>query len=219
MNLNIFAFEPNKVDAQNLTKTFHLTDLPLSVFSKQDKLLDALSDKPAIIILDITTGVNLLTLLCNDPQYDDISIIVFRARNAQPTLIERLNRGPDDYLDKPINPDQILYTVRERLRMMAPPETVITHGDFRLNLIKRTTIFNDANVPLTKKEFDILAVLVRAMGKVVSRKQILMEIWHSDADLATRTIDMHVQSLRKKLGDIRGQIILTVFGVGYKLAN
>jgi two-component system alkaline phosphatase synthesis response regulator PhoP len=70
---------------------------------------------------------------------------------------------------------------------------------------------------LTNKEFDILLLLVEAKGKVVSRKEILKDIWKSDAALETRTIDMHVQSLRKKLSDREGKLITTVFGVGYKI--
>ena len=175
--------------------------------------------KPDMILLDIMlpdmSGSDILKNLRKNQANDDIDIIIISAKSMIMDKVDGLDLGADDYIAKPFDLLELMSRVNAKFRKHKT-DNIIQVESLVLNIQKRTCVSDTQEIELTAKEFDMLQLLMKNYPNVVSRETILNEIWGSNAELETRTIDMHIRSLRQKL--INSNIkIKTVYGMGYKL--
>jgi DNA-binding response OmpR family regulator len=142
-----------------------------------------------------------------------LPIIMVTARTDELDVVVGFDAGADDYVGKPFSMSELRARVRGRLRLA--PTDVIQVQDVRVDLAARRVQRGDEEIVLTLKEFDLLVLLMRSAGKVVPREQIMAEVWDEHWHGSTKTLDMHVSWLRRKLGDV-GRYITTVRGVGLR---
>jgi DNA-binding response OmpR family regulator len=149
--------------------------------------------------------------------HPDLAILILTARDQELDVVAGLDAGADDYLIKPFRLAELLARVRALMRR-TPTDVGPSHELVRIDPEGRRAWFKEEELQLTAKEFDLLRVLVREQGKVVSREQLMREIWETAWFGSTKTLDMHISVLRKKLGDEAGQprYIATVRGVGFR---
>ena len=177
--------------------------------------------KPAAIILDLMLpGIDGWEICRRIRQESDVPIIMLTARDQDVDKIVGLELGADDYLTKPFNPRELVARVKAIFRRVAPtPKTQrAVVGDVTLDQDRREVTAAGQPVTLRTKEFDLLAVLMQNPGIVLTRERLLEIAWGFDFPGETRTVDVHVAHLRKKLAGARTQIE-TVSGVGYKLVS
>jgi DNA-binding response OmpR family regulator len=188
----------------------------------QDALGQAGADPPALIILDLMLpdldGIDVCRRI---RQRSDVPILMLTARDEDIDKIIGLEVGADDYLTKPFNPRELVARVKSILRRSAPARrefesAVIEHGDLRIDSGRREVTAAGQEVQLAPKEFDLLWELLDHRGIVLTRDQLLERVWGYTFAGDTRTVDVHVRQLRRKLGD--SSPIVTVWGVGYKVA-
>ena len=147
-------------------------------------------------------------------------IIVLSARTTERDKIEALDLGANDYITKPFGTGELLARVRAALRRSAPEEktNVYAFHEILLDNARHSVTVNGTHVDLTYKEYSLLRLLLENTNLVVTRETILQVVWGTDISVESRTVDMHIRTLRKKLGDA-GKYICTVRKVGYKLAD
>jgi DNA-binding response OmpR family regulator len=151
----------------------------------------------------------------------DMPVLMLTARDEDVDKIIGLEVGADDYMTKPFNPRELVARVRAILRRAAPDRTkresaVIQHGDLVIDAGRREARVGDEEIQLAPKEFDLLWELLDHRGLVLTRDQLLERVWGYTFAGDTRTVDVHVRQLRRKLGD--ASPIVTVWGVGYKVS-
>lgn len=192
-------------------------------FADGQSLLDALQHStPQLILLDIMLpgmdGIEILKLLRADPATARIPVIMASAKGTEYDKVIGLDLGADDYLAKPFGMMEMVSRIRAVLRRAAPADTprVLHCGALEMDLLAHTVTVSGQRVTLTLKEFDILKLLLEHPGRVFTREQLLERIWGTDFMGETRTVDVHIGTLRTKLG-ICGDHIRTVRGVGYRL--
>ena len=181
-------------------------------------------EEPELILLDIMLpgedGYSILDKLKKSSGTRDIPVIMVTAKEAEFDKVRALEAGADDYITKPFGMMEFIARVKAVLRRSS------RHGDDRELRCEELSIFpgrhqvysDDQPVELTRKEFELLLYLMENRGIVMTRDQILCHIWGYDFDGETRTVDVHVRTLRQKLGDT-GRLIETVRGVGYRMAD
>src|SRR5581483_3646538 len=147
----------------------------------------------------------------------DVGVIVLTARKDEPDRIKGLSLGADDYLPKPFSPQELVLRVRAVLRRLAAPAVasggLLAAGPIALDKTAHRATVHGEPIDLTATEFRLLATLMERQGRVQSRTQLLESVWQAQPDIQTRTVDMHVQRLRQKLGKA-GDAIETVRGAG-----
>ncbi len=181
----------------------------------------ARNKSPDLILLDIMlpilSGYDACSLLKKDEKTKRIPIIFLSAKNTVSDITHGLTAGADDYIPKPFDYKELVARVRTRLRKSA--ESVIQPlqvGDLRIDPSTREVSFGGKNAQLTLTEFDILRCLAAKAGTVISRDQILRDVWKNDhSDTNDRTIDVHIRALRRKIPLLTKHII-SIYGVGYK---
>ena len=182
------------------------------------------SDPPQLVILDIMLpnedGLDILKRLKTGAATRDIPVIMASAKGSEYDKIKGLDLGADDYLAKPFGMLEMVSRVRAVLRRAVPSaEThLLTAGGLSMNLDEHRVIVNGESVSLTLKEYEMLHAMMEHPGIVFTRDQLLNDIWGMDYDGETRTVDVHMRTLRQKLGEC-GHLIETVRGVGYRLVN
>ncbi len=194
-------------------------------FADGISMLEALkTERPELIILDIMMpkmdGLEVLKKLRSEAAYKDIPVIMATAKGTEMDKIGGLNSGADDYLVKPFGVMEMVARVKAVLRRTGK-ETFsedITVGGIVLKAKEHKVIADGEKVELTHKEFEILKRLMQNTNMVFSRDKLMSEIWGIDYVGETRTVDMHIKTLRQKLGSAGGQI-KTVIGVGYRLES
>lgn len=205
--------------------TLEQTGFEARGFSDGISMLEALKNEiPELIILDIMMpeldGVEVLKRLRSEPLYKDIPVIMATAKGTEMDKIGGLNLGADDYLVKPFGVMEMVARVKAVLRRSV--KTVesdgITVGSITLKEKEHKVISDGEKVELTHKEFEILKLFMQNPNMVFSRDKLMSEIWGMDYIGETRTVDMHIKTLRHKLGSAGGQI-KTVIGVGYRLED
>ena len=187
-----------------------------------EALFAALKKAPAeLIILDVMLpgddGMEILRKLRMNAATRDVPVIMATARDEEYDKIRGLDSGADDYLVKPFGMLEMISRVRAVLRR-ARPGTVsaaLSLGGVTVEPSSRRVTANGAEVALTLKEYELLWTLMSSPGVVFTRDRLLSEVWGTDYDGETRTVDVHVRTLRQKLGEA-GSIIGTVRGVGYR---
>lgn len=179
-------------------------------------------ERPDLVILDIMlpgqSGLDVCRKIKLNPDTKDIPIIIISAKSEELDVVLGLELGADDYVAKPFSPKILFSRVRAILRRgkeVDKAPQVITFGDFTLEVDKYQLRKKDKYIPITLSEFGILRRLLLNRGKVLTRNQLLDDIQNNDAFIVDRNIDVHIASLRKKLGSSFNQIE-TVRGVGYR---
>jgi len=193
------------------------------VDSGSDALEKASADPPALIVLDLMLpdldGIDVCRRI---RQRSDVPILMLSARDEDIDKIIGLEVGADDYLTKPFNPGELVARVKSILRRSNPERqefesSVLEHGTLRIDAGRREATVQGEEVQLAPKEFDLLWDLLDHRGLVLTRDQLLERVWGYTFAGDTRTVDVHVRQLRRKLGDACP--IVTVWGVGYKVST
>ncbi|MEA5051512.1 MAG: response regulator transcription factor [Oscillospiraceae bacterium] len=192
-------------------------------FADGDSFRQALrGTKPALVILDVmlpgTDGVELLRRMKASADDRAIPVIMATAKGAEYDKVQSLDLGADDYIVKPFGIMEFLSRVRAVLRRCGeqPQQGTLRAGGVAVDPERRTVEANGRAVELTRREFELLRLLMAHPGTVFTRGQLLSEVWGVDYCGETRTVDMHMRTLRRKLGECAG-MLGTVRGVGYKL--
>lgn len=180
---------------------------------------------PNLIILDLMLpkldGFDVCRQIRKDSKLSKIPIIMLSAKGEEIDKILGLELGADDYVTKPFSPRELLARVKAILRRAKKKgekeEEIIALGDIKMDLTKYRVQVDGSEISLTPKEFDLLAILMTHPGQVFSRSYLLDELWGYDYHGDTRTVDVHIRRLRKKISNYSDEeSILTVRGVGYK---
>jgi len=190
----------------------------------ENGLAAARSETPDLVVLDVMLprldGLTVCRLLRRESA---VPIILLTARGAEADKIIGLETGADDYIVKPFSLGEFLARVRAALRRgaAAPPADVLTSGDLRLDLAARRVARAGRTIALAPREFDLLALLMRHRGAVMSRDLLLARVWGDDFVGDARTVDVHIRWLRQKLEQDPSQPVLiqTVRGVGYRFED
>ena len=205
--------------------TLEQTGFTARGFADGVSMLEALkTEKPELIVLDIMMpeidGIEVLKRLRSEPKYKDIPVIMATAKGTEMDKIGGLNSGADDYLVKPFGVMEMVARVNAVLRRITKLELTddITVGAITLKEKEHKVIIEGKKVELTHKEFEMLKLFLKNPDLVFSRDKLMSEIWGMDYIGESRTVDMHIKTLRQKLGNAGGQI-KTVIGVGYRLEN
>jgi DNA-binding response OmpR family regulator len=180
------------------------------------------SEKPALVVLDLMLpdmdGVEVCKRI---RQTTDMPVLMLTARDEDVDKIIGLEVGADDYMTKPFNPRELVARVRAILRRATTERekgesAVLVHGDLTVDAGRREARVGEEEIQLAPKEFDLLWELLDHRGLVLTRDQLLERVWGYTFAGDTRTVDVHVRQLRRKLGD--ASPIVTVWGVGYKVS-
>lgn len=185
------------------------------------ELEDALRDRlPSMILLDIMLpdkdGIEILTDIRSNPKTKHIPVILITAKSGEMDKVKGLNHGADDYITKPFSVLELISRIKAVLRRTEPAEE--EEQDFHgidVDVLSRKVTVDGEEVQLTYKEFELLDCLIKKHGQVIKREFLLSKVWGFDFEGETRTIDVHIGSLRHKLGE-KGKYIETVRNVGYK---
>jgi two-component system phosphate regulon response regulator PhoB len=183
----------------------------------------ARTERPDLVILDLmlpgVSGYDVLAELRRLDDTRDVGVILLTARREEVDRIRGLTLGADDYLTKPFSPAELSLRVKALLRRLAAPSvaagSTIVAGPLTVDRTAHRASLNGQELPLTATEFKLLVTLLERRGRVQTRPQLLETVWEAQPDIQTRTVDMHVQRLRTKLGDA-GKLIETVRGFGYR---
>ena len=193
--------------------------------SGQDALELARRERPSLIVLDLMlpgmSGFDVLEQLRLDESMRDIAVIMLTARREEPDRIRGLSLGADDYLTKPFSPAELVLRVAAILRRTGSAQPAgntdaLVIGPLHIDRAAMTVNVSGEAVELTPTEFKLLLTLAERRGRVQGRGHLLETVWEAAPDIQTRTVDMHVQRLRTKLGTA-GDLIETVRGFGYRL--
>lgn len=178
---------------------------------------------PDLLLLDVMLpgedGVTTLKNLRQNPHTAVLPVILLTAKNAEYDKVLGLDSGADDYVTKPFGVMELLSRIKAVLRRagLSAPANSLSLGAISLDVGRRAVTVAGEPVSLTFKEFELLHYLLQNPGLVLSREKIMAAVWGFDFEGESRTVDMHIKTLRRKLGEA-GSLIVTVRGVGYKLS-
>lgn len=194
-------------------------------FSDGDTFWDALQkERPDLVVLDVMLpgkdGVELLGMIRKDARLLDLPVIMATAKGDEYDKIHSLDLGADDYVVKPFGVMELISRIKAVLRRCGRRETkdILSISDLTLNAKERTVTINGQRIELTYKEFELLKLFLSHPGIAFTREQLFADVWGEDYFGETRTLDMHIRTLRQKLGEY-GKYITTVRNVGYRLEN
>lgn len=180
---------------------------------------------PDLVILDLmlpdVPGTEICRRIRADPDLQHLPVVMLTAKADEVDRVVGLELGADDYVVKPFSPRELALRVRAVLRRRAPATEAgrpLTHGSLRIDPERHRCELEGQEVALTAKEFDLLRCLMERPGRVMTRDQLLDDVWGTDIAVTTRTIDTHLKRLREKLGPASDKIE-TVRGVGYRFAD
>ena len=200
-----------------LTKEGFALDVAMTVREARAQLAAQAYD---LLLLDQTLPDGSGLALCEEVRAggNAVPIIFLTAMDEEIQVIRALDAGGDDYITKPFGMMEFVARVKAVLRRCSKQEDdkELRYGDLSLSVGKHKVHWKDTSVELTRKEFELLQYLMENKGLVMSRNQILCHVWGYDFDGETRTVDVHVRTLRQKLGEA-GNLIETVRGVGYRI--
>jgi len=193
-----------------------------TVANGSDALTHVAAELPSLIVLDLMLpDIDGIEVCRRIRKSSDVPILMLTARDEDVDKIIGLEVGADDYLTKPFNPRELVARVKSILRRAAPERReleskVLNHGDLSVDAGRREVRVGEEEIQLAPKEFDLLWELLDHRGLVLTRDQLLERVWGYTFAGDTRTVDVHVRQLRRKLGD--ASPIVTVWGVGYKVS-
>lgn len=176
---------------------------------------------PDLVILDVMLpgedGYALLRRLRRTPGAELLPVVMVTARSSELDVVKGLDQGADDYITKPFGVLEFVSRIKAVLRRADRTPVQLSFGSIRMEPAARQVTVEERPVELTYKEFELLHLFLQNPGQVLSREQIMQQVWDTDFCGESRTVDMHVRTLRQKLGEAGG-CILTVRKVGYRLA-
>lgn len=215
----IYSIEDDKDIAQIINRTLAKQGYEVYSFGNGKDFFQAFKErKPDLILLDLMlpdySGLDILKTVRQDSNNDEIDVIIVSAKHMLVDKVEGLDLGADDYIEKPFDLLELMSRVNAKLRRHKKPQTHIDLGNLVLDQSKRECFYNGRLIDLTNKEFDILLTLVKNNTKVMTREEIFNQVWGAEYGFETRTLDMHIKSIRKKTSD---DLIKTVYGMGYKV--
>ncbi|WP_276858727.1 response regulator transcription factor [Intestinimonas timonensis] len=217
----IVIIEDDESIREMLRYYFHSVGYEVACFESGEEYFEKGGDyKPSLFILDIMLpgmdGLEILRRVRTDARLEDTPVLMLTARTSEMDKVKGLETGADDYVVKPFGIMELQARVKALLRRAGRPkaESVLTCGDLEIDPAAREVRKNGQLVELTYKEFELLRLLCAHRGMVLTRDDILQAVWDYDFAGETRTVDMHVKTLRQKLGE---GYIQTVRGVGYKM--
>lgn len=219
----IFCVEDDQSIRDLMIYTLNSAGFAASGFEDGKAFFAALEkNKPELIMLDIMLpgedGVSILKKLRGNTVTADIPVIMATAKGTEYDKVIGLDLGADDYLAKPFGMMEMVARVKAVLRraIVNDQAIVLCVGKLELNMNNHTVLANGERTELTLKEYEMLRLFMKSPGKVFTRDQLLAQVWDSDYAGETRTVDVHVGTLRTKLGAC-GEYIETVRGVGYRM--
>ena len=221
----IYCVEDDGNIRELVVYTLNTTGMEARGFEDGKSFLGALAfETPELILLDIMLpgedGLSLLKKLKNSAKTKEIPVIMVTAKGAEYDKVVGLDGGADDYVTKPFGMMELVSRIKAVLRRTKKEkeEGQYSVGSLSMDLKKHVVFVDGKQVTLTLKEFELLGRLVQNQNIVLTRDRLLEEVWGYDFDGETRTVDVHVRTLRQKLGSA-GDMIQTVRGVGYRLGE
>lgn len=219
----IFCVEDDNAIRELMLYTLNATGYETLGLADATAFWEALSShKPRLILLDIMlpgeNGISILQKLRTSPTTADIPVILATAKSTEYDKVIGLDMGADDYLTKPFGMMEMVSRVKAVLRRAAPkvPDHILRIGTLEMNTNEHTVVCGGERIQLTLKEYELLLTFLQNPRRVFTRDQLLSMVWGADFAGETRTVDVHIGTLRTKLGPC-GSYIETVRGVGYRL--
>jgi two-component system phosphate regulon response regulator PhoB len=191
-----------------------------------EALKAAREERPDLVILDLmlpgVSGYDVLAELRRREETRDVGVILLTSRREEADRIRGLSLGADDYLTKPFSPQELSLRVQAVLRRLGSPAVAagatLAAGPISIDRSAHRVTVGGHELTLTATEYKLLLTLIERRGRVQTRPQLLETVWEAQPDIQTRTVDMHVQRLRTKLGEA-GKLIETVRGFGYRFRS
>ena len=191
-------------------------------FDRPSKFWEAMAELPSLVLLDIMLpeedGLSVLKKLRTSPRTARLPVIMLTAKGTEYDKVLGLDAGADDYVSKPFGMMELLSRIRALLRRTAAETDSYTCGMLAVDAGRHTVTVEGQDVALTQKEFEVLCLLLRNRGQVLSRDRLIGEVWGYSFAGESRTVDVHIRTLRQKLGEAGGYIE-TVRGYGYKISG
>ena len=218
----IYCVEDEKAILDLMVYTLKASGFEARGFESDAGFWSAMKDKkPELVILDVMLpgedGLSILKRLRESPVTADIPVIMATAKDSEFDKVIGLDSGADDYLAKPFGMLEMVSRIKAVLRRTSPKQpSILVCGDISLNESKHTVTVFDRPVLLTLKEYELLKLFMENPGRVFTRDILLAGVWGQDFIGETRTVDVHIGTLRTKLAEA-GDLIHTVRGVGYKM--
>ena len=221
----IYLIEDDNNIRELVIYTLNSTGFEAKGFERPSELYSSLEEKlPELILLDIMLpeedGLSILKKLKSSSKYKNIPIIMLTAKGTEIDKVKGFEAGADDYIAKPFGMMELVARVKARLRSTGTESALseYTVGELYVCPKKHIVTVKDQSVTLTLKEFEMLCMLLENRNVVLTRDQILNKIWGYSFDGESRTVDVHIRTLRQKLGEA-GDVIETVRGIGYKISG
>jgi len=192
----------------------------IDVAASAEEALTKPLDTYHLILLDVMmggmSGYKMADIVRKENNLD-VPIIFLTAKTSENDLLTGFNVGGDDYITKPFSIKEVIVRIRailKRGRTTEQPSTTLEHENMQVDVARKVVTIDQETVALTRKEFEILALLLRNKGKFISRQEILDRIWSNDVIVTERNVDVNIARLRKKIGDL-GSLIIGRSGYGY----
>ena len=219
-NYLIYSIEDDEDISYIIKATLEKQGYKVKSFPDGESFLDSFkNEKPNLILLDMMLpkiqGKDLLRYLRNDPNNDDIQIIIVSANKLTIDKIDGLDLGADDYIAKPFDLLELISRVNAKARRFLNQKKSVIIKDFVINFDNKTLTKNGVFIDLTNSEFKVFALLVKNRNRVVSTKEIAVELYNDENKENNRTITMLIKSIRKKIDDKDQTIINSRYGIGY----
>lgn len=217
----IFCVEDDANIRELVLYTLNATGFDAKGFDSAKSFFEEVkTNTPDLVLLDImlpeTDGTEILEILKEN--YRDLPVIMVTAKSDQIDKIKGLDSGADDYITKPFDIMELVSRVKAVLRRSykEQAQNILTYKNLKLNHDSRRVTVNDQEIPLTFKEYELLRILLLNKGIVLSRDRLMNDVWGTDFEGETRTVDVHIRTLRQKLASA-GEYIETIRNVGYKI--
>lgn len=225
MNKLVYIVEDDTAIKELESYALMNSEFSVEGFERGRELFDALNKKiPALILLDIMLpdedGIHILKKLRATTPYKDIPVIMVTAKTTEIDAVKGLDMGADDYITKPFGVMELVSRVKAVLRrtQKAEKEQIFVYKNIVIDEAQHKVFVDDEEVELTYKEYEVLKLLIINKGIVLTRDKIMEAIWGYDFEQGNRTVDVHIQSLRKKI-KTAGNHIKTIRNVGYKVGD